>query len=442
MSGQSLPAASVSELLARRLSRPVDEASRRRAALHVLDWTACAVAGAREPAATAMRRALEGEAGFSAMFLGALGNILEMDDVDKRALLHPGPVVIPVALTACDAKQADDFLDAIIRGYEAMIRVGRAVGPDHYKFWHNTSTCGPIGGAAAAASLLSVGAAGVATALELGAAQASGFWQVRREPLSHAKQLHTARAAQSGLLAARLAQAGFIGIRTIFEGPQGFFAATCGAADAQRVADFDPDAPWAIHEVSFKPWPACRHAHAVIDAALAVRRDGVDVDRISSLTVRTYADAVLFCDRPAPTNALDAKFSIQHSAAVALLRGEPTIEDFAPIAIADARTAALRGRIAAVADDRYTMRYPARFGAAVDIVLDDGAVTSTEVSDALGDPENPVSTPRLVKKARELMAAGGLAAEEAAALIEAALALGEGAQLDEYKALLKKALRL
>lgn len=441
MSGQSPLRPSISEALARRLVRPVDAASRARAALHVLDWTACAVAGAAAPAANAMRAALGGEPEEAALFLGALGNILEMDDVDKKALLHPGPVVLPAALAVEATSDSESFLDAIVRGYEAMIRVGRAVGPAHYKYWHNTSTCGPIGGAAAAASLLSLDEQGVTTALELGAAQACGFWQVRHESSSHAKQLHTAHAAQSGLLAARLAQAGFIGVRTIFEGPQGFFAATSGGADPQRVVDFDPDATWAIHDVSFKPWPACRHAHAVIDAALALRMRGVAIDRISSVTVRTYRDAIVFCDRPAPLNALDAKFSLQHSAAVAIVRGGPAIADFGPSAITDPQIANLRRRVSVVADDRYTSLYPAHFSAGVEIVLDDGAAFSADISDALGDPENPVSTQILLEKARSLMTLGGLSAGDAAALIGAALSLGDGASLCAYKSLLKKALR-
>ncbi|MBY0422428.1 MAG: MmgE/PrpD family protein, partial [Parvularculaceae bacterium] len=299
MSGQTSP--TVAERLAARLLRPVAAEDRERATLHVVDWTGCAVAAAQSAPARAMRRIFPRTEDFEGvMYWGALGNVLEMDDVDKRALLHPGPVVIPAALVGCDLYQCDaaTFLDAIVRGYEAMIRVGRAVGPGHYKFWHNTSSCGPFGAAAGLAASVPRDDPRIADALGLAGTQAAGFWQTRHEPLSMAKQLHAARAAHAGLAAFALADEGFIGIRTIFEGPQGFFAATCPGADPGDVVAFEEDASWAIFDVSFKPWAACRHAHAVIDAALALRDKGVVADDVESLLIRVYADAVTFCDKP------------------------------------------------------------------------------------------------------------------------------------------------
>lgn len=415
----------VSERLAKRLARPVDAAARARAALHVLDWAGCAVAGARSDAARAMAKVV-GPA--DVLYLGALGNVLEMDDVDKRALLHPGPVVGPAAFVAANTVGADGeaFLDAVVRGYEAVIRVGRAVGPGHYRYWHNTGTVGPFGAAAAAASVLRLDADQTASALGLAGTQASGFWQVRHEPSSHAKQLHTARAAHGGLLAARLADSGFAGLKTLLEGPQGFFAATCPGADAEAVSDFPADAPWTIFDVSFKPWPACRHAHAAIDAALALRERGLDAQAVERVTVRAYRDAIVFCDKPAPGDTLSAKFSLQHAVSVALLRGAPALADFEIEARNDPAVARLREKVAVAEDAAITALYPARFGAAIDVALADGGCLSVDVPDALGDPENPVDEGRIVEKAQMLMAAGGLDRAAAAALIDNALALADG----------------
>jgi 2-methylcitrate dehydratase PrpD len=362
-----------------------------------------------------------------------------MDDVDKRALLHPGPVVIPAAIAATSkGSTAADFLDAIVRGYEAMIRLGRAVGPGHYRFWHNTATCGPTGAAAAAASLWGSDAASTANILSLGVAQASGLWQVRHEPLSHVKQLHAARAAEAGVRAARLAGAGLIGVRTIIEGEQGFFAATCPGADARSVLGGGDD--WAIEEVSFKPWPACRHTHAVIDAALALRGEGVAPSQIARVDIETYRDALAFCDQPTPMTALEAKFSLQHAAAVALLEGEPGLEHFEGRFRDDQRIAAMRQRIFPAVSADFTGRYPARFGAAVHVTLKDGTRRSAMVADALGDPENPAPRSLIVDKARRLMKAGGLSGGEAEALGGAAMALGEGGELGEFLGLLQAAL--
>src|SRR5690606_23042372 len=152
----SAPAASLTEQLAQRLQQPVDAASRQRAALLLVDWLGCALAALRYPVAQQLHGLVQPQPAGSAVELGAgrrgvadalllngaLGNGLEMDDVHRGAILHPGPVVIPVALAAAQAEGADAhaLLDAIVRGYEATIRIGRALGTGHYRYWHPTST--------------------------------------------------------------------------------------------------------------------------------------------------------------------------------------------------------------------------------------------------------------------------------------------------------------
>ena len=148
--------------------------------------------------------------------------------------------------------------------------------------------------------------------------QASGVWQCRVEP-THSKQLAAARAAQSGVIAADLAKLGLAGPRQILEGTHGFFAAACPGAAPERAAA-DADAPWKMLETSFKPWPACRHAHPVIEAALGVRH-GLDAGAVAGIDIFTYREAVEFCDKPTPESADEARFSLQHCAAVALVKG-------------------------------------------------------------------------------------------------------------------------
>ncbi|MCH8489653.1 MAG: MmgE/PrpD family protein [Oceanicaulis sp.] len=451
MSGQS-DTLTLTRRLAARLARPVDARVRARAALHVLDWAGCALAGAPSPAGRAMAAALAGEgagkcsfagAGRSAsplaaaMLNGALGNVLEMDDVDKRAILHPGPSVIPAALAACESAGADAgaFLDAVVRGYEAVIALGRAVGPGHYAFWHNTGTCGPFGAAAAAASVFGLDELRTAHALGLAATQASGFWQTRHEPASMAKQLHTARAAHAGLSAAQLSAQGFDGPLAILEGPQGFFAATCPGADPEAVLA-DHGVHWLIEQVSFKPWPACRHAHAAIDAALAARAAGITAGEIEAAEITTYADAITFCDRPWPASVIEAKFSLQHALAITLMRGEPQLSDFDPEAFNDAAVRAFAGRVTVRAGEPYASAYPARYGAGLSLTLTNGDVRTFDQPDALGDPENPLPPERLAAKARRLAIHGGHDATSADDLVKAALALSDGGSLAAFSAAL------
>src|SRR5262249_21785157 len=145
------------------------------------------------------------------------------------------------------------------------------------------------------------------------------------------------------------------------------------------------DEGWLIHGTTFKPWPACRHTHAAIDAALVVR-DGIEPMRIRRIVVETYRDAVVLCDNPTPATPVEAKFSLQHAAAVVLLRGRPGLTDFDLSAVSDPAVAALRGKVEPRQDDRFTRVYPARFGAALAVEFEGGEGPGHEVPDALGDP--------------------------------------------------------
>ena len=383
------------------LHRSIDVDDKQRARRHVLDWLGCVVAGAQESAGQAFLAELPQTPSDIAFAWGGLGNILEMDDVDKRGLLHPGPSIVPAALAQAQASGAnmESLLEAIIRGYEATIRLGRAVGPSHYAMWHSTGTCASIGAAAACSHLRGHDSAMTAHAMALAVSQSAGLWHTRHDPKSMGKQLHTAVAARAGLDAARLVGQGVTGPLRILEGEQGFFQAMCVDGDPDAVLS-DTKQRWAIHTVSFKPWPACRHAHAVIDAALELR-ERVNPDALGEIRVATYADALKFCDNASPKTVIEAKFSLQHSVAVALARGAPSLEDFGLPAIRDERLAAQRGQVSLVIGSEFQDRYPARFGASVS-----GAGETIIVEDALGDPENPVTDAQILAKADMLMAAG------------------------------------
>lgn len=426
------------------LARPVEMEARCRAARHLLDWIACAVAGTASPVAaglrahagrwgsgpaTALGLGRRIDAHGAVLLNGGLGNVMEMDDVHRTALLHPGPVVIPAALALAQHLEApgNAFLDAIVRGYEAMIRLGSSVGAGHYRHWHNTATCGPFGSAAAAASLLGLDIERTVWALGNAGTQMSGVWQCRHEAVM-TKQLHTARASHAGLWAAELAAEDVTGPAQILEGPQGLFAAACPDARPDQLVS-DPEGPWRIFAVSFKPWPACRHAHAAIDAAL-ILRGRVDPDDIARLTVETYKDALTFCDRPQPSTTTDAKFSLQHAVAITLLDGPPPLSAFEPPAIQRPDVAEVRRLVSVQSVSRYEDAYPRRFGSALVAELRDGRTIRTEAPDALGDPENPLDDAGLVAKARSLFEWGGLDDKEAGRIISASMALAEGAWLE------------
>lgn len=441
----SLAPPSLTEQLAQRLVQPVDEAARQRAAALVVDWLGCALGALRYPMAQQLRSVLEGqgrgrcatlgvglrEIGDALLLNGALGNVLEMDDVHRAAILHPGPVVIPVSLAAVQqvGGTGHDLLDAVVRGYEATIRIGRALGTSHYRYWHPTSTAGAFGAAAAAASVLGLEADQLADALGTAGSRTGGLWQMRHESVP-TKSLHNAQAAHSGWQAAVLAHAGLRGPRRILEGEQGLFAATAPQADAQAVIADEAD--WLIHSTSLKPWPACRHAHPSIDAlrdALAQRTEGDDTP-IERIAVASYAEALRFCDRPEPVTELQAKFSLQHALASIVVHGRPQLSHYTEAACADPQVAAWRAKVTVSEDAGCSARFPQHYGASVQVHLADGRVLAAERIDAWGDPEQPMAQADVDAKALSLAQWGGVDGALAQRLIGQVRALVDGGSLD------------
>ncbi|WP_150292715.1 MmgE/PrpD family protein [Sphingobium estronivorans] len=392
---------SLVERIAQHLHRPIEKIVRTKSRLHLLDWLAC-VAGARQSQVARLQAGGRGAA--AAEKAAWLGNVLEMDDVHRTAILHPGPAVWPTVL-GMGGDALDDALDAGVRGYEAMIGIGAMLDGRHYAYWHNTATAGSFGAAAAAVFRLDASEAQLVSALGLAGSVTGGLWQMRHEPVM-AKQWHLAHAMMTGTAAARHAVMGITGPRFILEGPQGLFAATCDAPKPLVLGE-----GWRIDQVSFKPWGACRHAHPAIDAALELKAMGA---LEGAVTVVTYRDALIFCDRPDPKSVIDAKFSLQHAVAIVMERGVPQLADFEPDAIAALADA--RRQVTVVESEALTRAYPAHFGA----TLSSGKGRIT-LADARGDPERPLSEAGVVEKARALMAWGGVDIDEASEMIVATL---------------------
>ncbi|WP_238550667.1 MmgE/PrpD family protein [Blastomonas sp. AAP53] len=416
------------------MARSPNESDRARARLHLLDWLAC-VAGARQSPVAAVARMAEPDILTRAALLG---NVLEMDDVHRTALLHPGPVIWPSALSAARQEKCDmdAMLDGAVRGYEAMIAVGATFDAHHYAHFHPTSTAGGFGGAAAAASIFGLDESATGWALGNAASVTGGLWRMRHEDVM-TKAMHAARAALEGLWIARLARQGFTGPVAALEGEQGLYAAMVREPKPMVLGE-----DWLIHAVSFKPWAACRHAHAAIDCAMELRARGA---LTLPVTVETYADALKFCDRPHPATELDAKFSIQHAVAVIADGRNATPEDFTPEAIA--ALADKRALVTVRETAEFTDRYPEHFGARVLCAplpgqggAGGGSTAPTlhpaanppltpplqggeqvTLIDTRGDPERPASPQMLRAKLDSLVRWGGLKPVEADRAEEIAL---------------------
>jgi len=390
------------------LEKAIEPADLEAAALFTLDAVASAVAGRNSNQGRILLNWAKGrpmDPGREAFLMGALTHILEVDDIHKASVVHPGCVVIPAAWTMARKTSASGhaFLKAVLWGFEATTRVGMAVGPAHYRVWHNTATCGPYGSAAASGAHLGLDEDGLVNAFGNAGTQSAGLWEFL-ETGAMTKHLHAGRGAEAGVTAAELAALGFTGPPEILEGERGLFAAACPDATPERVLA-DLEQRWQLYETSIKPWPSCRHTHPLIDAAQTIRNRLSYVEAIKSISIKSYQAALNLCNNLDPESEYAAKFSLQHTVAAALSNDEVGFSSFD--AAARERLAALRAKTSVSVTQALEAAYPARWGGAVEVTLEDGTTMREERQDALGDPEKPLPRDRLIAKAKSLLEHGG-----------------------------------
>lgn len=361
------------------------------------------------------------DTGRRAFVMGGLTHILEVDDVHRASVVHTGAVTVPAvfALAAGRDIPGETILRAVLHGFESTCRVGMAVGPAHYRVWHNTATCGPYGSAMAAATILDLDDAQTMHALGNAGTQSGGVWEFLKTG-AMSKHLHAGRAAEAGVVAAELAALGFTGPPAILEGPTGFFAAACPDPDPEAILR-DPDAPWQVHSTSIKPWPSCRHTHPVIDASLALAGQ-IDLSAVAAIDVATYGAALDVCDRPVANSDYEAKFSLQHCAAAALQRGTMDFAAFGDEARADAAPLAAKVRVSVA--EPYATSYPNAWGAGITVELADGTRVESKKPQCKGDPEAALSADEMIAKSRDLMRYAGV--NDSARLIDGVLGLAGG----------------
>jgi 2-methylcitrate dehydratase PrpD len=395
----------------------------------ILDWLGSALAGALEPQARIVQQVVASfgaadeatvfGAGRAAAAGAALGNgvashILELDDVHKGSTLHAAAPIIPAALAVCEREHAEgsSFLLAVALGYDAALRVGEAVNPTHYRFWHPTGTAATFGAAVAAGSLLQLNGTQMLDALGSAGTQASGLWEFNADG-AMSKHLHPGKAAFNGVLAADLARRGFTGATRILEGERGFFRATSQQFDAGRITD-GLGRRWKISENCYKLYSCCGHTHSAIDTVLDFRQQqrwqgDEALSCLAGVDVETYAPGYEIVKEMNPATPYQAKFSLAYCVVAALLEGWVGLEQFTPDrfdtnGVRDEKIAALLRRVGVTVSPDVTASYPAEWGTRISFTLSDGSTQTMSAAFPRGNPENPVSTTVLEDKFRALVA--------------------------------------
>src|SRR5688572_16463547 len=230
---------------------------------------------------------------FAALVNGAASHVVEQDDLHNSSVLHPGTVVFPAVLAAAQETGASgrEFIAASVAGYECGVRVGEFLGRSHYTVFHTTGTAGKLAAAAGVARLLALDADKFQHTLGSAGTMAAGLWEFLRDA-ADSKQLHTAKAAADGLMAAYIARDGFTGARGIFEGSQGMAAGMSSDADIKWLTD-GLGTRWATAETSFKFHASCRHTHPAADALLALMQENkLAAEDVAEATAHVHQGAL------------------------------------------------------------------------------------------------------------------------------------------------------
>lgn len=335
----------------------------------------------------------------AALLNGASSHIAEQDDIHKSSIIHAATVVIPAALAASEENHLSgkDLITAVVAGYEVCFRIGEAVTPSHYYYWHNTATCGTFGAAAAVSKLL--GSTKDQTMYALGSAgtQAAGLWEFIEDG-AMSKQLHPGKAAMNGVIASLLAHKDFTSASEILEGGRGFFEAMSDEYDVSKVTDGLGE-EFKILENSFKVHASCRHTHHAMDLVEGLAADSaLDIDKIDKIDVGTYQVAINITDDSEPVTVYQGKFSLQYCVAHALVLETGALSSFTEENLWNEKIREVMKKVNVYVSPEVDVAYPDKWGAEVFVHMDDGETIRLATEYPKGDPENSVTKDELYTK--------------------------------------------
>lgn len=331
--------------------------------LSVVDWSSVAMAGVQEPVARITRDLGMSDGGSAqasvigsptrlparsaALINGATSHALDYDDTHFAHIGHPSVAVMPAVLAVAEAEglSGAEMMEAALIGVEASIRVGIWLGRSHYQTgFHQTATAGAFGASVAVARLLKLSADQTAHALGFAATRAAGL---KSQFGTMGKPYHAGMAAQTGVEAARAAQAGFLSAPEGMAGPQGFGPTHAGDANADAFDGLGQS--WQILSISHKFHACCHGTHAMLEALSPLF---LKPDTIQAMRLKTHPRWLSVCNIPTPKTGLEVKFSYAHVAAMAIMgRDTGALDSFTDDLAMNPALVALAAKLEVIGDD-------------------------------------------------------------------------------------------
>lgn len=346
------------------------------------------------------------DAGYAALANGTCAHGFEIDDVHLPSISHPGAVVISTALALGQEREVTGkkFIEAIVAGYEAMARIGSALGAAHVDFGHHpTASHGVFGAAATAAKILGLTSEQMACAFGLAGSLASGLMQFSLSG-TMVKRIHAGKAAQQGVIVAKLAEKGFTGPTDILEGDFGYCAVYRGNQSREDVEmdliDVDLGKHYWIMETAVKPSPACGCLHAVIECMQKINKEeGFRPEEVTEIIVRGHKNLVEVHNDYTPKSILAAQYSLPFTIGLSMAANieDPSIY-LAEEVLNNKQALKYASLVKTEPDEEIQRQFPKRFGAKVEVKTSGGKIYHQTVYAQKGSAENPFSLGEVVKK--------------------------------------------
>jgi len=348
---------------------------------------------------------------YAALANGIASHSLELDDVVNEASLHPAVAIMTAALAAahiagCTGKE---FIAAVAAGYEVTIKLGIALDPSaHYaQGFHPTGTCGTMGAAITAAKILKLDQKSMQNALGIAGSQAAGSMEFLSDG-AFTKRFHPGWAAHSGIIAALLAQNHFTGPGTIIEGKFGFLHSYSPKSDPTKILN-NWGKPYEVMKTSIKSHACCRYKQGPIDAILQIMReyDLSDSD-IENVTLSILNAGFALVAEPEdikynPKSIVDAQFSMPFGAAMAILYGKATLDEYTQPNLHSPAVKKMMTKIRCIKDPDIEKDFPKKWAAVAKIETTTGKQYAANIDYPKGDPENPFSWEELIAKFQNLI---------------------------------------
>lgn len=336
------------------------------------------------------------QAQYAALANGTTAHGIEFDDVTCESSLHPAIVVMPAVFALAEEIGASpkSMIEAIVAGYEVMMRLGEASLDfrGNYRYFHTSGTCGVFAAAMAAGKLLKLDRQALNMAMGIAGSMSSGSMEF----LTHGawtKRLNPGWAAHSGILAAKMAQGGYVGPTTILDGDYGFLNSYTRHRRPEKLVE-GLGLPYKLMETNIKVYACCRYAHAAVEGAVGLYQEGYRMKDIDKIRVSVLQAGWELVASPVevkynPVNVVQAQFNVPFGIAIALKKGRAGFADYIEANVGDPEIRDFLPKVEMFVDEEMEALYPRNWPAKMWITLKDGRVLERFVKHSRGGWPGP-----------------------------------------------------